>query len=459
MKTKGHVIRGTDPGSIGEELKLQPGDTLLAINGKTVEDVLDYRLFCQEEYLELLIRSREGEEYICEVEKDAEEDLGLRFENGLMDDYHSCSNQCIFCFIDQMPPGMRKTLYFKDDDSRLSFLQGNYLTLTNLSDADIDRIIRYRLSPINISVHTTDPSLRCRMLNNRFAGSSLSALDKFARAHTEMNGQIVLCPGYNDGAVLEKTIADLSAYLPWMRSVSVVPVGLTDYRQGLTPLTPVTAEKACETIDIVEKWQKKLYAVSGLHFVHASDEFYITAGRPFPEAERYDDYLQLENGVGMVSLIRDEFREALADGTECGGAGEVSIATGLLMAPFMEEMADMVQRKYPQRRIRVYPIRNRFFGEMITVAGLITGQDLSQQLSGQELGSALLLSEDMFRSGETVFLDDVTAAGLQEALQVRVDIVKSNGVSLLQAMLGQNTQNNSCHAPYEPGSTEYEENI
>ena len=295
-KQKGHVISQVAPGSIGEELELEPGDELLTINGQEIEDIFDYEYYIDSEALTMVVRKADGEEWELEIEN-GREDLGLTFENGLMSDYRSCCNKCIFCFIDQMPPGMRETLYFKDDDSRLSFLQGNYITLTNMKDRDIERIIKFHLAPINISVQTTNPELRCKMLNNRFAGEALKKIDRLYAAGIPMNGQIVLCKGVNDGAELERTIKDLSRYLPHMASVSVVPVGLSRYREGLYPLEPFTSKEAGEVIDLVERWQRKLYAEYGLHFIHASDELYMLAGREMPEAERYDGYIQLENGV------------------------------------------------------------------------------------------------------------------------------------------------------------------
>ena len=283
-----HMVKRIEPGSIAGELGIEPGDRLLSINDMEIEDVFDYHFLVNDEELVLLVEKPDGEQWELEIEKDYEEDLGIEFEQGLMDEYRSCRNKCMFCFIDQMPEGMRDTLYFKDDDSRLSFLQGNYVTLTNMSDHDIDRIIRYRLEPINISFHTTNPELRCRMLRNRFAGEALKKIDRLYEAQTPMNGQIVMCKGFNDKEELERTIEDLSAYIPFMESVSVVPVGLSRFREGLEPLEPVGREDAIEAIEIVERWQEKLYREHGTHFIHASDEFYILAGRQLPEADRYD---------------------------------------------------------------------------------------------------------------------------------------------------------------------------
>ena len=426
MSRKGHKIGAVDPGSIAEALELEPGDCVLSIDGHELEDIFDYEYYINSEAIVMEVRKADGEEWELEIEN-GYEDLGITFENGLMSEYRSCRNKCVFCFIDQMPPGMRETLYFKDDDTRLSFLQGNYVTLTNLSDYDVERIIKFKLAPINISVQTTNPELRCEMLHNRFAGQALKRIDELYKAGVPMNGQIVLCKGLNDGEELERTIRDLSKYLPYMESVSVVPVGLSRFRDGLYPLKPIEREDAAKTIDLIERWQKKLYEEHGTHFIHASDEFYILAGRPLPEEERYDGYIQLENGVGMLRLLEEEVESALQELQGDGVEEEISIATGQLAAPFIERHVNSVRRKYPNCTIHVYPIRNHFFGEQITVAGLVTGQDLIGQLKDKRLGSRLLLPECMFRSGEEVFLDDITRGELQKALQVKVDIVKSSG--------------------------------
>ena len=436
MNKTTHKIATVAPGSIAEELELAPGDVILAINDQEIEDIFDYHYLVEDEYLVMLVEKPNGEQWELEIEKDEDEDLGITFENGLMDDYKSCSNKCIFCFIDQMPPGMRDTLYFKDDDSRLSFLQGNYVTLTNMKEKDIDRIIRYRLDPINISVQTTNPELRCMMLRNRFAGDALKKIDTLYEAGIRMNGQIVLCKGVNDGAELERSIRDLMKYLPYMESVSVVPVGLSKFREGLYPLEPFTKEDACEVLDLIHRWQKVCMQEYDKHFIHASDEWYLLAERELPQEDNYDGYIQLENGVGMLRLLQEEFSEALSDAT--GNAGlekEVSIATGRLAAPFLEELVGKLEEKYPHVRVHVYPIRNDFFGEMITVSGLLTGQDLKKQLSVVPLGEKLLLPCNMVRSEEQDFLDDVTVEELEKTLQVPIDIVKSSGVDLLDAIL------------------------
>ena len=431
-----HRIATVAPGSIAEELELAPGDVILAINDQEIEDIFDYHYLVEDEYLVMLVEKSDGEQWELEIEKDMDEDLGITFENGLMDDYKSCSNKCIFCFIDQMPPGMRDTLYFKDDDSRLSFLQGNYVTLTNMKEKDIDRIIRYRLDPINISVQTTNPELRCMMLHNRFAGEALKKIDTLYEAGIRMNGQIVLCKGVNDGAELDRSIRDLMKYLPYMESVSVVPVGLSKFREGLYPLTPFTKEDACEVLDLIHRWQQVCMQEHGTHFIHASDEWYLLAERELPEEENYDGYIQLENGVGMLRLLKEEFTEALESVPgDPELVREISVATGRLAAPFLQQMLELLTEKYPQICVHVYPIRNDFFGEMITVSGLLTGQDLKKQLSVVPLGEKLLLPCNMVRSEEKDFLDDVTVEELEKTLQVRVDIVKSSGVDLLDAMI------------------------
>ncbi len=449
MTEKKHRVAKTEPGSIADELGIEPGDLLLAVNDSEIEDVLDYHYLIHEEQLVLLVEKPDGEQWEYEIEKDYDEDLGIEFENGLMDDYKSCHNKCIFCFIDQMPKGMRDTLYFKDDDSRLSFLQGNYVTLTNMKEKDLNRIIAYHLAPINISVQTTNPELRRMMLNNRFAGEALKKIDLLYENGIEMNGQIVLCRGINDGAELERSISDLTGYLPHMQSVSVVPVGLSRYREGLYPLEPFTKEDARAVLETVRRWQGICMERHGTHFVHASDEWYLLAEQELPGEDSYDGYLQLENGVGMIRLLLDEFGEAL--GALCRAAenpGEddwvpdtdrrhmVSIATGRLAAPFIERLAAACTERFPNYEIRVYAIRNDFFGERITVSGLLTGQDIRAQLQGKELGECLLLPCNLMRAEEEIFLDDMTLAELKTALQAEIDIVKSSGQDLLFAMLG-----------------------
>ena len=433
-----HKIRSVQPGSIAWEMGIKPGDRLLSVDGQEIEDVFDYRYYIEEEESLLLIEKPDGEQWELEIEKEIYEDLGLEFEQGLMDEYRSCRNKCIFCFIDQMPPGMRDTLYFKDDDSRLSFLQGNYVTLTNMSEHDIRRIIRFHLEPINISFQTMNPKLRCRMLHNRFAGEALKKVDMLYEAGIEMNGQIVLCKGFNDGEELDRSIRELTRYLPFLRSVSVVPVGLTRFREGLEPLEPFTGEEARKVLELIHGWQERLYPEHGLHFIHASDEWYILAGEELPEEESYDGYLQLENGVGMLRLLLNEFAEALDEEKGDQEERRLSLATGLLAAPYLERMAEQLREKFPRTEVMVCPVKNEFFGEQITVSGLITGQDLVKQLSGKDLAERLLLPCNMLRAEEDVFLDDFTVSQVESALQVPLNIVKSSGQDLLDAILARN---------------------
>mgnify|MGYP003880282527 CR=1 FL=1 len=435
MKHKAHFIKDIEKGSIADELGLAPGDELISINGTEIIDIFDYEYLVKDEYLNLLVRKPDGEEWEYEIEKDYDADLGIVFEDGLMDSYRSCRNKCIFCFIDQMPPGMRDTLYFKDDDARLSFLQGNYITLTNLSDEEVDRIIFYKLSPINISVHTTNENLRCRMLNNRFAGKALSIMKRLKDAGITMNGQIVLCKGWNDKEELEKTIHDLSAYIPQMQSVSVVPVGITKYRENLTPLEKFTKEDALEVIETVHRWQNIFLKHYNTRFVYAADEWYISAGLPIPKEEDYEGYPQLENGVGMLRSFMDEFYSYLETLKGDGRKKEISVATGVLASPYITRMADALKEKFPNIKTHVYTIENDFFGKDITVAGLLTGGDIIRQLKGKNLGKTLLLPDVILRHGENILLDDLTTDDIERALQTNICIVQSDGKSFIDTIL------------------------
>lgn len=435
MNEKMHIIKSIVPGSIAEEMEIQPGDKLLRINDHEIKDVFDYHYAVNDEYLELLIQKPDGEEWELEIEKELEEDLGIEFEEGLMDSYRSCRNKCMFCFIDQMPPGMRETLYFKDDDARLSFLQGNYITLTNMTEEDIDRIIFYKLSPINISVHTTNKELRCKMLNNRFAGDALDKIKKLYDAGIVMNGQIVLCKGVNDGEELERSIHDLAVYIPHMQSVSVVPVGLTKYRDGLVTLDKFEKEDALNVIGIIHKWQNILFDGYGTRFIHASDEFYLTANLPIPDGENYEGYLQIENGVGMVRSLLDEFKDYYETLEGDDRNHRISLATGVLAAPIILDLVNNIYKKYPNIQVNVYTIINEFFGNNITVAGLLTGKDIINQLEGKDLGNHLLLPDVLLRDGEDILLDDFTVGEMENALQTKIRIVQSDGKSLIDAIL------------------------
>lgn len=432
---KEHIVKNVEAGSIAWELDIEPGDKLLKINNAVIEDIFDYQYLVHDEELVLLIEKPDGEEWELEIEKEYGEELGMEFDQGLMDEYHSCRNNCVFCFIDQMPEGMRDTLYFKDDDSRLSFLQGNYITLTNMTDKDVERIVKYHLGPINISIHSMNPELRCKMLHNRFAGEALKKIDILYEGGIEMNGQIVLCPDLNDGEELEYSIQEMSKYFPNLQSVSIVPVGLTKYREKLFPLRTFTKDEAKEVLRTIHRWQEKFYKEYGQHFIHAGDEWYILAEESFPEEEQYDGYLQLENGVGMLRLLLNEFQEAMdeVDGDE--RKGHITVVTGTLMYPIIEQLVEKVRRKYPNLRIDVVAIENKFFGKEITVTGLMTGQDIIAQLKGRELGEYILLPINVLRTGEDVFLDDITLDEVKEALQVKVDIVKSSGYDLRDSII------------------------
>ncbi len=441
MKKNVHIIDKVLEGSIAEELEIEAGDELVAINDQEIEDIFDYQYYVEDEYIEVLIRKPDGEEWLLEIDKDPDEDLGIVFENGLMDDYRSCHNKCIFCFIDQMPKGMRETLYFKDDDSRLSFLQGNYITLTNMSDHDVYRIIKYNLSPINISFQTTNPELRCKMLNNRFAGQALEKVKKFYDAGIIMNGQIVLCKGVNDREELERSIRDLYEYLPYLESVSVVPVGLSKFREGLYPLEPFTKEDAMGVLETIHKWQKKAYEEYELHFIHASDEWYLLAEQELPEEESYDGYLQLENGVGMLRLFMDEFEDGLQklleehQGNKLFQEEELSVITGKLSYPCIKAISERLEESVEGLKIHVHAIQNDFFGENITVSGLLTGTDIMAQGKDLCLGGRMLIPENVLRSGEQVLLDDITVQDLEKTLQVSVNIVKSSGYDFISTVL------------------------
>ncbi|MCR4693846.1 MAG: DUF512 domain-containing protein [Pseudobutyrivibrio sp.] len=438
MLNSSHKIKSITVDSPADKAGLICGDIITKISGVELKDIFDYHYYSDDADITLTVLHADGSVEDVFVEKEEGEDLGIIFENGLMDDYKSCSNKCVFCFIDQMPPGMRDTLYFKDDDTRLSFLQGNYVTLTNMKMEDLDRIIAYKLGPINISVHATDPELRVKLLNNRFAGDILDKIKKLYDAEIPMNAQVVACPGLNDGPALDKTIGDLLEFAPVMGSMSVVPVGISKYRDGLYPLRTYTKEEAATVIDQIEKWQDIAFEKYGTHFVQASDEWYILAGRPLPEADRYDGFIQLENGVGMLRLLKEEVLDGLEDIKKplFMKKRNVTIATGVLAAPFIKDLAELIMEKYKKITVNVIPIQNDFFGNEITVTGLLTGQDLIAQLKDKDLGDELLLSHNMLRATEEVFLDDITLSELSQTLQVKVRIVQSDGRDFLWAILG-----------------------
>ena len=429
------TITGIIPHSPAARAGIQAGEALVSISGSPVRDVLDYMFYAADTELTLVIASADGVQRQIRIEKDEYDDLGLEFASFLMDRKQSCSNKCVFCFIDQMPPGMRETLYFKDDDARLSFLQGNYVTLTNMSQEDVDRIIRMKLG-INVSVHTTNPELRVKMMHNRFAGQKLDFLWQMARAGIQLNCQIVLCPGLNDGKELERTLTDLGQMLPHLTSVAVVPVGLSKYRKGLYPLTGFTPETAAQAIDTIERFQAEFLEKHGTRAVFPSDEFFLIARRPIPDAAYYEEYPQYENGVGMLRSLADEFHAALPDGERDALPRKVTIATGWSPAEFLTGLAQEAEAQYPGLTVEVVPIRNDFFGETITVTGLITAQDLIAQLKGRDLGDELLLSSSMIRRDSDVFLDDLTISDVEAALETHIRLVPSDGYELLDAMLG-----------------------
>ena len=415
--------------------KVSVGDSLLSINGNTVRDVLDYKFYAYDEELELVMGRPDGGTYELHIEKPEGGELGLDFENYLMDSARSCANNCIFCFIDQLPPGMRKTLYFKDDDTRLSFLMGNYITLTNLSKREIERIKALRISPVNVSVHTTDPELRMRMLRNPRAGESIGVMREFADAGIVMNCQIVCCPGINDGQALDRTMRDLAEMYPQVRSVSVVPVGLTKYREGLYHLTPFTPESAAKLISQVEAFADSCFAKHGSRIFFCSDELYIKAGKELPPDEYYEDHIQLENGVGMIRLLETEFNSALSLADEPDGT-PFAIVAGEAVAPYLEKMLDKARARFPGLKGRVYAVKNDFFGPEINVTGLITGGDMIRQLKGRQLGERLIISQNMLRHPEMDFLDDITIRQAEEALGVRIVPIRQDGFELLDAMFG-----------------------
>lgn len=432
-------VAAVQPGSAAEDAGIEPGDGIISINGENISDVFDYRFLTADEHLELEIQKANGDVWEVEIEKDEYEDLGIDFENSLMDEEKSCTNRCIFCFIDQLPKGMRETLYFKDDDSRLSFLTGNYVTLTNMSDSDIDRIIRYRMSPINVSVHTTNPDLRIFMLSNRFAGKIVERVARLVRGGIEVNCQIVLCHGVNDGRELDRTITDLSTLYPGMRSISVVPVGITKHRQGLLDLVPYNRIEAAKVVDQIEKWQAELQKNHGSSVVYAADEFYLMAGRQMPDYEAYEDFPQLENGVGLVALLKYEFHEFLeGSGSHLRLAGErtVSIATGVSAYGLIKDLASVLEKRFAHLKVNVYAVENRFFGETVTVTGLLTGQDILARLEGEKLGKELLIAQSMLKAGEEVFLDDLTLEHLKDRLGVKVTPVGNSGSDFVAKVLG-----------------------
>lgn len=427
------TVVGVAANSICEKKKIQAGDVLLTINRREIADVLDYRFHLQNSRLTLTLQTAAGKKRIVRLRKKPQEDIGLEFETYLMDKQRACRNNCIFCFIDQLPQGMRESLYFKDDDSRLSFLFGNYITLTNLTEHEIARIIEMHISPINISVHTTDPALRCKMMNNRFAGDALETMYRFAEAGLTIQCQLVLCPGYNDGEALTKSMEDLAALYPSVTSVAAVPVGLTRYREGLAPLRPFTKEESLDTIRRMEEMGDRMLKKHGTRVFYPSDEWYLKAEKPIPKAAFYEEFSQIENGVGMLASLMDEFEQAMENTDTVPVGSRICLATGKAAAPFFEKLVDEMHKKWDTVNVKVVAIENRFFGENITVAGLITGKDIVEQLQGKQM-DFLLLSQNMLRQQGDCFLDDMTPEDVQDALHTKVQFVTDDGAAVFDAL-------------------------
>jgi len=431
------VITGVQEDSLAYKKKINKGDTLLKINGHEINDILDYRFYITEEKIDAEILS-EGKVRHVHFKKEQYADIGLEFGTYLMDEKRSCRNHCIFCFIDQLPKGMRETLYFKDDDARLSFLMGNYITLTNLTERDVSRIIEMKISPINISVHTTNPELRVKMMRNKNAGKVLEIIPRLAEAGIKINCQLVLCPGINDGEELVRSLNDLSRYFPAVENIAAVPVGITKYRQGLYNLRPYSKEEALQVVNTIERFGEQFLKEHGTRLAFAADEFYLKAGLPIHDAAFYEDMNQLDNGVGLIAQLDSEFSSALRynEIVKLDTPRTVSIATGELAASFIEKCAGKAQNSVAGLSVKVYPINNEFFGQYITVAGLVTGRDLINQLKGKELGDTLLIPSVMLKSDCDVFLDDVTVADVEKELNIKVITVKNDGYELLDAMTG-----------------------
>ena len=430
------IISSVDAGSLAAKKGLHAGDTLISINGHEISDVLDYQFYLQDKKLHIAYLDGRGKAKKITVKKDQFDDIGLSFETYLMDKQHACSNNCIFCFVHQMPKGMRKTLYFKDDDTRLSFLFGNYVTLTNLSEREVQRIIDMHISPVNVSVHTMNPSLRVEMMKNPNAGECLKLLSRFAAAGIELNTQLVLCPGINDGPELEFSLSELEKLLPSLRSIAAVPVGLTKYRDHLPHLEPYQLESARQVIRIMDDFGEKCLQHYGRRVAYCADEFYLNAGLPLPEPSYYEDYPQLENGVGLWTSLDQEFRQALSACELPGDAPiSVSLATGVAAFPLLDSFRSLVLERFPAAKIDVYAIENDFFGHSVTVAGLITAKDLIAQLKGKDLHGRLLLPSVMLKSDEDIFLDDLSLKDVAAALNVEVQTAENDGFSLLEHIL------------------------
>ena len=437
VKNTNNVISKVYKDSIADELGIEVGDLLISINGEPIHDIIEYRFLLSDEYLEVEIQKQNREVYIYEIEKDYDDDLGIEFTNPIIDKAKSCRNKCVFCFIDQLPKGMRETLYFKDDDSRLSFLQGNFVTLTNMSEEDINNIIKYRISPINISVHTTNPELRKTMIKNKFAGNLYSIMERLAEAQIQMNCQIVLCPGYNDKEELERTVSDLTKLYPYVNSAAAVPVGITKHREHLPNLEIFNEKTAGETIDQVDKLQKKYLKELGTRFIFLSDEFYIMANRKLLDYDEYEGFIQFENGVGMISKFEREIKDYLENLSEDHKSKikKVSIATGHSAYEFMCEMAKCIMEKCPNVQIDVYKIINNFFGDTITVSGFVTATDIIDQLKDKNLGETLYIPRSMLKADEEIFLDNITLENLSDIMGLEVVPCLNEGKDFIDKIL------------------------
>ena len=437
VKNTNNVISKVYKDSIADELGIEVGDLLISINGEPIHDIIEYRFLLSDEYLEVEIQKQNREVYIYEIEKDYDDDLGIEFTNPIIDKAKSCRNKCVFCFIDQLPKGMRETLYFKDDDSRLSFLQGNFVTLTNMSEEDINNIIKYRISPINISVHTTNPELRKTMIKNKFAGNLYSIMERLAEAQIQMNCQIVLCPGYNDKEELERTVSDLTKLYPYVNSAAAVPVGITKHREHLPNLEIFNEKTAGETIDQVEKLHEKYLKELGTRFIFLSDEFYVMANRKLLEYDEYEGFIQFENGVGMISKLEREIKDCLENISkeQISKVKKVSIATGHSAYEFMCEMANSIMDKCPNVQINVHKIVNNFFGDTITVSGLITATDIIDQLKDKDLGETLYIPRSMLKADEEIFLDNITLQNLSDTMKIEVVPCLNKGQDFVDKIL------------------------
>lgn len=432
-------VKYVEEHSIAQIAGICSGDIIISINNNNVSDILEYKFLINDDYIEILIKKPNNEEWLLEVEKEPYEDLGIIFEEELLDSAKSCKNKCVFCFIDQLPKGLRKTLYFKDDDSRLSFLQGNYISLTNLTQDHIKRIIKYRISPLNVSVHTTNPQLRIKMLNNKNAGNINELLKQLSDGGITLNCQIVLCPNINDNKELDRTIEDLSKYFPYVKSISVVPVGLTKYREGLFHLEPFDKDGVIKVIEQINKWQKKFKDKYNTNLVYLSDEFYLLSQEDFPKFKEYEDFPQIENGVGLISLFNKEFCDYFKYISKRNINIEnrnVSIITGASAYNFINNLSEMLQNTFKNLNIKVYKIINNFFGETVTVAGLITGRDIIEQLKDKDLGSELIIPQCMLKHKESLFLDDVTVSDLEKSLNIKIKISPVNGKDFIKSVIG-----------------------